>query len=216
MNIIFLGPPGIGKGTHAEIVSKKHGIPRISTGEILREEIKKRTDLGKEAKTYMDTGGLVPDELVIDIFRERIGREDCRKGFILDGFPRTVTQAEELERITHIDFVLNLVAPHRVIIERITGRLTCRKCGAIYHAKNIRPKSEGVCDTCGGELYQREDQKEEAVEKRLELYEKRTKPLIEYYQRKGILKDVNVEGGKGEVSERIGREINDFIKSMGI
>jgi len=216
MNLIFLGPPGIGKGTHAEIVARTYGIPRISTGEIFREEIKKGTDLGNEAKNYMDAGDLVPDEIVMDIFRKRIGREDCRKGFILDGFPRTVNQAEELDKITHIDFVLNLVAPHRVIIERITGRLTCRKCGAVYHTENIRPRKEGVCDACGGELYHREDQKREAVEKRLELYEKRTKTLIEYYRNKGVLRDVNVEGRKEDVAKRIEKVMRDFVKERGI
>jgi adenylate kinase len=216
MNIIFLGPPGIGKGTHAGIVAKTYGIPRISTGDILREEIKKGTDLGKEIKNYMDTGGLAPDELMIDIIKNRIRQDDCRKGFILDGFPRTVTQADELEDIAKIDLVLNLIAPHRVIIERITGRLTCRKCGAIYHTENIRPRKEGVCDKCGGELYRREDQDKKAVEKRLELYEKRTKPLIEYYRKRGKLKEVNVEGGKEEVSKRIDKAIRKFLSEGGM
>jgi adenylate kinase len=216
MNIIFLGPPGIGKGTHAEIVSKRMGIPRISTGEIMRDEVKKGTDLGKEVKSCMDAGGLVPDELVIDIIKERIRKDDCRKGFILDGFPRTVTQADELKDIAKIDLVLNLTAPHRVIIERIAGRLTCRKCGAIYHVKNIRPKKKGVCNKCGGELYRREDQDKKTVEKRLELYEKRTKPLIEYYRKKGKLKEVNVEGGKEEVSKRIDHAIRNFLGEGGM
>lgn len=216
VNMIFLGPPGIGKGTHAEIVSKKLGIPRISTGDIMREEVRNGTDLGKEVKIYMDAGELVPDELVIDIIKKRIRQDDCMKGFVLDGFPRTVTQADELEDITKIDMVLNLVAPDEVIIERMTGRLTCKKCGAIYHLKNMPPSKEGVCDGCGGELYQREDQSEKAIEKRLELYEKRTKPLIEYYEKKGKLKEVNVEGGKEEVSERIERAISDFVSSGGM
>ena len=216
MNLIFLGPPGIGKGTHAEIVAKKYGIPRISTGEIMREEIKKGTVLGKEVKTYMDAGELVPDEIVIDILKKRISLDDCKKGFILDGFPRTVMQAEELEGVTNIDFVLNLTAPHKVIIERITGRLTCRKCGAIYHVKNIRPRKGGECDLCGGELYHREDQTEEAVEKRLEMYEHRTKPLIDYYRKKGVLKEVGVEGEKKDVAKRVDKVINEFVKSRKI
>ncbi|NIO20406.1 MAG: adenylate kinase [Candidatus Aenigmarchaeota archaeon] len=216
MNVIFLGPPGIGKGTHAEIVAKTYGIPRISTGEIMREEIKNGTDLGNEAKTYMDVGELVPDELVIDIFKKRIGQDDCKKGFILDGFPRTVTQAEELESVTNIDLVVNMVAPNEVIMERITGRLTCRKCGAIYHIKNIPPRKEGVCDLCGGELYQRKDQTKEAVEKRLELYEKRTKPLIEYYENKEILVNVDVEGEKKDVAKRIDKVMKDFVEKKGV
>lgn len=209
--MIFLGPPGIGKGTHAEIVAKRLIIPRISTGEIMREEIKNGTDLGKEVKIYMDAGDLIPDEIMIDIIRKRIRQDDCIKGFILDGFPRTVMQAEELEDITDIDIVLNLTAPHEVITERITGRLTCRKCGAIYHKKNIQPKKEGICDACGGELYQREDQNKDAVKKRLELYVKRTEPLIYYYKKKGKLREVNVVGEKDDVSERIDEAIKDFI-----
>ena len=216
MNMIFLGPPGIGKGTHAEIVARKFGIPRVSTGEIMREEVKKGTDLGDEVKTYMDAGDLVPDEVVIEIIRKRIREGDCVKGFVLDGIPRTVNQAEELEDITDVDIVLDLKAPRNVIIERITGRLTCRKCGAIYHTKNVPPKKPGFCDLCGGELYQREDQSEKAVERRLEMYEKRTKPLIDFYRKKGLLKEVNVEGGKEEVSLRINRAVKDFISERGV
>jgi adenylate kinase len=211
MRMIFLGPPGIGKGTHAEIVSRRYGVPKVSTGEIMREEVKKGTDLGNEVRSYMDSGDLVPDELVIDIIKKRIREDDCIKGFILDGFPRTVTQADELEDITKIDLVLNLTAPHRVIIERITGRLTCRKCGAAYHKKNIPPKKQGECDICGGELYHREDQNKEAVEKRLEMYENRTKPLVEYYRKRGILVEVNVEGDKERVSKKIDKAINGFV-----
>ena len=213
MNMVFIGPPGVGKGTHAGIVARKYGIPRISTGDIMREEIKKGTILGKEVKSYMDAGELVPDEIVIDILKKRISQDDCKKGFILDGFPRTLTQAEELERVTSINLVVNMLASHRVIIERITGRLTCRKCGAIYHVKNIPPKKDGICDKCGGELYHREDQSKEAVEKRLEIYEHRSKPLIEYYRNKGILVDVNVEGGRDKVAERIEKAIRDFMGS---
>ncbi len=213
MNMVFIGPPGVGKGTHAGIVARKYGIPRISTGDIMREEIKKGTILGKEVKSYMDAGELVPDEIVIDILKKRISQDDCKKGFILDGFPRTLTQAEELERVTSINLVVNMLASHRVIIERMTGRLTCRKCGAIYHVKNIPPKKDGICDKCGGELYHREDQSKEAVEKRLEIYEHRSKPLIEYYRNKGILVDVNVEGGRDKVAERIEKAIRDFMGS---
>lgn len=213
MNMIFLGPPGIGKGTHANIVSEKYGLPKISTGEIMREEVKEGTELGKEVQEYMDSGELVPDEVVIEIIRKRVNEDDCRNGFILDGFPRTIRQAEELGEITKIDLVLNLTAPHEVIIERITGRLTCRKCGCIYHVKNMPPKTEGKCDKCRGELYHRVDQTNEAVERRLKVYDESTKPLIEYYEAKEILRNVNVEGGKEEVAERIDKVIDDFRKS---
>ncbi len=213
MNMVFIGPPGVGKGTHAGIVARKYGIPRISTGDIMREDIRKGTILGKEVKSYMDAGELVPDEIVIDILKKRISQDDCKKGFILDGFPRTLTQAEELERVTNINLVVNMLASHRVIIERITGRLTCRKCGAIYHVKNIPPKKDGICDKCGGELYHREDQSKEAVEKRLEIYEHRSKPLIEYYRNKGIVVDVDVKGERNKVAERIEKAIRDFMGS---
>lgn len=216
MNIVFLGPPGVGKGTHADIVAKTYNIPRISTGDMLRDEIRRGTDLGNEVKNYMDSGELVPDEIVMDILKKRIHKNDCKKGFVLDGFPRTLTQAKELEDITNIDIVVNMLASHDVIIERITGRLTCRKCGAVYHVKNIPPKKEGVCDICGGELYRREDQTKEAIEKRLEVYEKRTKPLIEYYRNKGILIDVNVEGRKKDVAERIDNAIKKFRKERSV
>ncbi|MEE9323098.1 MAG: adenylate kinase [Candidatus Aenigmarchaeota archaeon] len=213
MNMIFLGPPGIGKGTQAEVVSRKYGIPRISTGEIMREEVKRGTELGKEVKGYMARGELVPDELVMDITKKRVMEGDCERGFVLDGVPRTVRQAEELGRVTKIDIVLNLVTSEKVILERMAGRLTCRKCGAVYHKKSIPPKREGVCDRCRGELYQREDQSEKVVEKRLEMYEKETKPLVEYYKKKGILIEVNAEGGKEDVVKRTEKVIQDFLKS---
>ncbi|MCK5023745.1 MAG: adenylate kinase [Candidatus Aenigmarchaeota archaeon] len=216
MNMIFLGSPGIGKGTHANMVAEEFNIPKISTGEIMREEVKESTNLGKDVQDYMDSGELVPDEVVIEIIKKRINEDDCKNGFILDGFPRTIRQAEELSNITKIKVVLNLTAPHEVIIERITGRLTCRGCGAIYHIKNMPPAKEGVCDKCDGELYHREDQTEEAVERRLAVYEKSTKPLIEYYNAKDMILEVNVEGSKDEVSERISKVLNDFINSKGV
>jgi adenylate kinase len=203
MNLIFLGAPGVGKGTHAEIVSKEFSIPKISTGDILREEVKKQTELGMKAKGYMDRGELVPDDLVIKILEKRLKEKDCEKGFILDGFPRTLPQAKALERFASIDLVLNFKASKETIIERITGRYTCRKCGAIYHVKNMPPKVEGVCDVCGGELYQREDQKREVVENRLKVYEKLTKPLIDYYRKKGVIRDIDVEGSIETVSKRV-------------
>jgi adenylate kinase len=216
MNMIFLGPPGIGKGTHAEIIAEKYGIPKISTGQIMREEIRGCTDLGKEVQEYMDSGELVPDEVVIEIIKKRIDGENYKNGFILDGFPRTIRQAEELKEITKIDLVLDLTAPDEVIIERITGRLTCRGCGDIYHTKNMPPKVEGKCDKCGEELYHRQDQTEEAVQRRLKVYDESTKPLIDYYNAKELLIEVNVDGTKDEISERIDKVINDFKKRKGV
>jgi len=216
MNMIFLGPPGIGKGTHAGLVSDRYEIPKISTGEIMREEVNEGTELGKEVQSYMDSGELVPDEVVIEIIKKRIHEDDCKNGFILDGFPRTIRQAEELAEITKIDVVLNLTAPHEVIIERLSGRVTCRKCAAIYHLTNIKPKQEGVCDKCGGELYHREDQTPEAVERRLNVYEGSTKPLVEYYRAKDLLLEINVEGSKEDVGKRVEKVIKDFRKEKGI
>jgi len=205
MRLIFLGPPGVGKGTHAEDVAKHYGIPKISTGDIFREEMKKGTELGKKVAEFINRGELVPDDITIKILQERISKPDCAKGFILDGFPRTIPQAEALDKIAKIDLVINFTASKEVIIERISGRLTCRKCGAIFHktSKGLVPKKPGICDYCGGELYQREDQKPEAVKRRLEVYEEQTKPLIDYYRKKGILVDFNAEGEKEEVSKRL-------------
>ncbi len=214
MNLIILGPPGSGKGTHGEIIGKDYSIPKISTGDLLRKEVKRKSELGIKAKKYMDAGLLVPDNLVIEILKKNIERSSCKNGFILDGFPRTINQAMALEKIAHIDIVLNLSLSHKTIIERITGRLTCKKCGAIYHIKNIPPKKDGICDICGGKLYQREDQKKEVVENRLNIYEKQTKPLIDFYKNKGILFNVNAEGEVDVVSKRISELLKRLIKQL--
>ncbi|RLJ07005.1 MAG: adenylate kinase [Candidatus Aenigmatarchaeota archaeon] len=203
MRIVLLGPPGVGKGTHGDELAKKLGIPKISTGDIFREEVKKDSELGRQVKSYLDRGELVPDEIVIQVLKERISKPDCQKGFILDGFPRTLKQAEELEKITKIDKVINFVASEETIIDRISNRLTCKKCGAIYNLKFIPPKVPGKCDICGGELYQREDQKPEVVRERLRVYKEETQPLIDFYRKKGILLDLNAEGSKEEVSARL-------------
>jgi len=191
MRLVFIGPPGVGKGTYAAAVSQRFGIPHISTGDMIREEIKRGSELGRKLKEYVDRGLLVPDEIVTEMVRERLSREDCKRGFILDGYPRTLKQAEELDRITAIDLVLNFVAPDEVIIDRISGRRICRVCGAIYHVKYMPPKVPGVCDRCGGPLYQREDDKPEVVARRLEVYRQQFAPIIEYYRRRGILVDVD-------------------------
>jgi len=157
LRLIFIGPPGIGKGTYATAVSERYGIPHISTGDIFREEVKRGSELGRKVKKYLEAGELVPDEIVIEVVRERLKKEDCRKGFILDGYPRTLRQAEELDKMTSIDLVLNFHAPDEVIIERLSGRRICVKCGAIYHVKFMPPKKPGICDKCGGKIIQRKD-----------------------------------------------------------
>mgnify|MGYP001050155852 FL=1 len=189
----MLGPPGAGKGTYASRLDSILRVPHISTGNMVREEIKARTELGKEIMKYSDKGKLVPDAIIIQLLRERLGRLDAEKGFILDGFPRTVKQAEALGRISKIDLVINLNVPDEVIIQRLSNRVTCRKCGAIYNLLTLKPRKEGVCDRCGGELYQREDDKPEVMRERLNVYRRDTEPLIEYYGRRGLLKDVHCD-----------------------
>jgi len=203
LRLVFLGPPGIGKGTYASAISKMYGIPHISTGDIFREEIKRGTELGRRIKEYVERGELVPDEIVIEVVRERLSREDCKKGFILDGFPRTLRQAQALDEMATLDLALNFVAPDEVIIERLSGRRICRRCGAIYHVKFMPPKVEGVCDICGGELYQREDDKPEVIKRRLELYRRQFKPILDFYRAKGILVDVDASEQADVVIPRI-------------
>lgn len=212
MKLIFFGPPGVGKGTHGEIASKKFGIPKISTGDLLRDEVKSGSAVGKKLNEIMGTGKLVPDELVFEILNKRLSKKDCKNGFILDGFPRTLKQAETLENITKTDAVINFNLSKQSILERLTGRWTCRGCQAIYHGKFLKPKVEGKCDKCGGELYQREDQKTGIIEKRLEVYENETKPLIEFYKNRRLLADVYCEGEIEEVSPKVLAAIKSKIK----
>ncbi len=202
MRLVFIGPPGIGKGSYASELSKRYGIPHISTGDIFREEIKRGSELGRLVKEYVERGELVPDEIVIEVVRRRLSMDDCKRGFILDGFPRTLRQAIELDRIVKIDLVLNFVAPDEVIIERLSGRRICRNCGAIYHIKFRPPRVPGKCDVCGGELYQREDDKPEVIRHRLEVYREQMRPIIEYYREKGILVDVDATGPVEDVVRR--------------
>jgi len=208
MNVILLGPPGVGKGTAAKRMVEVYGVPQISTGDLLREAVKNKTDLGLKAKKHMDAGELVPDDLVIGLLKERVAKQDCRKGFILDGFPRTIPQAESLDASgIRIDVVVNLHADESVIIERLSGRRDCPKCGAIYHVKNKPPKKAGICDACQSELITRDDQKEEVIQNRLQVYRKQTEPLIRYYEKKGIQKTINAVQTIEKVFEDIQKAI---------
>ena len=191
MNIIFFGAPGAGKGTQAEIVSKKLDIPTISTGNMIREAIKNGTEMGNAAKSFIEAGKLVPDEVVIGIIKDRLDAEDCQKGFILDGFPRTIPQAEALEAMgVKIDVVLNIEVSDDEIVNRMSGRRTCLKCGGTYHIEFNPPKSEGICDNCGAELTIRKDDAPEVVMSRLEVYHNETEPLKAFYEKKGVVKTV--------------------------
>lgn len=205
MNIVLLGSPGVGKGTYAGILSKKYNIPHISTGQLFRDAIRNKTELGKRVEEYVNRGDLVPDEIVIQIVRERLEKDDCKNGFLLDGFPRTIPQAEALEKFKKIDKVLNFVASEEEILNRLSGRRTCRKCGSIFHVKNIPPKASGVCDYCRGELYQREDEKPEAVKIRMIEYSKKTKPLIDYYSKRGLIANIDANYPIEEVDKIISR-----------
>eukprot|EP01022_Parablepharisma_sp_SALTPOND_P013738 TRINITY_DN18452_c0_g1_i3.p2 TRINITY_DN18452_c0_g1~~TRINITY_DN18452_c0_g1_i3.p2 ORF type:complete len:362 (+),score=82.59 TRINITY_DN18452_c0_g1_i3:461-1546(+) len=208
MNLILLGPPGAGKGTQAKMLIDAYGIPQISTGDMLREAVKNQTELGLEAKKYMDAGQLVPDEVVIGLAKDRIAQPDCDKGFMLDGFPRTVPQAEALDKVLadmgkKIDHVISIEVPSSELLGRLTGRRPCKACGQGFHVMFDPPKVEGVCDKCGGELYQRDDDNEATVSNRLKVYEDQTAPLIDYYKAKGLLRPIDGVGDMGVILDRI-------------
>ncbi len=198
--IILLGPPGAGKGTQAKLLAAKNGLAHLSTGDILRDEVARGTDLGKKAQAYMDRGDLVPDQLIIDMIK---GRLDESAGFILDGFPRTVTQAEALEKIVAMDIAINIALSREDVIKRLSSRRVCRECGKIYNLLYNPPAVDGVCDECGGELYQRDDDKREVIENRYDVYEQATAPLIGFYKERGLLVDVDGARGTEEVTEQI-------------
>lgn len=213
LRLILLGPPGAGKGTQAARICQKYSIPHISTGDIFRKHIKEGTEFGKKAQEYMNKGALVPDDLVLEIAEARLMEEDCSHGFLLDGFPRTVNQAEQLdkflnERSLDIDKVLDIDIDKEVLMTRLIGRRVCRSCGATYHVINMPPEREGVCDVCGGELYQRSDDSAATVENRIEVYNAQTMPLVEHYERRG--KIAHIDGTKS-----LEEVFNDIVGVIG-
>ena len=208
MKIIMLGAPGAGKGTQAKQIADKYSIPHISTGDIFRANIKNGTELGKKAKQYMDQGALVPDELTCDLVMDRIQQDDCKNGFVLDGFPRTIPQAEALDAALgkineKMDYAIDVDVPDENIVNRMSGRRACLNCGATYHLISIPPKVEGICDRCGSEIVLREDDKPQTVQKRLKVYHEQTQPLIDYYKNQGILKSVDGTQPMDEVFKAI-------------
>lgn len=214
LRAVLLGPPGAGKGTQAVRLVEKYEIPHISTGDIFRKNIKEGTELGKKAQEYMNAGALVPDELVVDLVKDRLQQDDCKNGFLLDGFPRTISQAEKLDEFLSesnqkMDIVINLKVEKEALIKRLTGRRVCKDCGASYHIVNIPPKKEGVCDICGGELIQRKDDNIETVENRINVYEEQTAPLIGYYKEAGSLVDFDGEASLDEVFDAIVQAIGE-------
>lgn len=214
LRAVLLGPPGAGKGTQAVRLVEKYEIQHISTGDIFRKNIKEGTELGKKAQEYMNAGALVPDELVVDLVKDRLQQDDCKNGFLLDGFPRTIFQAEKLDEFLSesnlkMDIVINLKVEKEALIKRLTGRRVCKDCGASYHIVNIPPKKEGVCDICGGELIQRKDDNIETVENRINVYEEQTAPLIGYYKEAGSLVDFDGEASLDEVFDAIVQAIGE-------
>ena len=213
MKIIMLGAPGAGKGTQAQMIAEKFGIPHISTGDIFRANIKNGTELGKKAKEFMDKGLLVPDELTVQLLLDRVANEDCKNGYVLDGFPRTIPQADVLDsELTKlgdkVDYAVNVDVPDENIVRRMSGRRACLKCGATYHIEHIPPKTEGICDKCGSELVQRDDDKPETVQNRLSVYHEQTQPLIDYYDKKNILRTVDGTKDMQEVFNEIVNILN--------
>lgn len=214
MNLVLLGPPGAGKGTQAAQIIEKYHIPHISTGDIFRENIKNETELGKKAQEYISKGQLVPDSLVIDIALDRLSKDDCRNGFLLDGFPRTVQQAEALDKYlgnkdSKVEYVLDIQVEKETLVDRLITRRVCRDCGATYNIKGMPPKKENVCDKCGGELYQRADDNEETVNNRIDVYNTQTKPLLDYYEKAGNIVHLDGEAGLTKLFKSIVSVLGD-------
>ena len=212
MRMVFLGAPGAGKGTQARLISESQGIPQISTGDILRAAVREGTPLGREAQGYMDRGELVPDSVMVGLIRERLGCEDCANGFILDGFPRTLDQAGALDTLLGelnkpLTHVFDVEVPREELLKRLTGRRVCRNCSASFHVEFNPPKTEGVCDHCGGELYQRADDNAQTVRKRLDVYVEQTRPLTEYYREQGLLKTIDGTRAIGEIQQELAEKL---------
>ncbi len=218
MILILLGAPGVGKGTQGQLISKEFSIPQISTGDILRKEVKEKTHLGLEAKKYMDSGALVPDDIIVGMMEKRIKEKDCKNGFILDGFPRTVAQAEALDKMLfknnlELNSVILIDVDEKEIVERLTGRRVCPKCGAVYHIKNNPPKNDNICDKCGSKLIQRDDDKKDVVENRLRVYQESTLPLVEYYNNSKKLVKVDGIGNIYDIFKNIRSVLSDYFKN---
>jgi adenylate kinase len=212
MKLVIFGPPSAGKGTQAQKLSKKYGIPQIATGDLLREHVAKKTPIGIKVKEILDAGKLGPDDLIVQIIKDRVSQPDCKKGYLLDGFPRTMNQAKELEKMTDIDLVLNIVVDHKALVERAVGRRICPKCAAVYHVKANPPKKTGVCDKCGSPLIQRDDDKEETVQRRLKVYQDQTAPLIEHFKSKGKLVDIDGSRGIDGVFDQMVKALDRIAK----
>jgi adenylate kinase len=212
MNILLLGAPGVGKGTYADFLSEKYKIPHISSGDMFREAIKNKTEVGRKAEKYVINGLLVPDSVTIQFVKDRLIKKDCKNGFFLEGYPRTMPQAKAIEKFEKIDKVLNFVASMEIIIDRLSGRRTCKVCGSTFHIKNRPPKVSSICDNCGGELYQREDDKPETIKLRLGEYNKKTKPLIDYYTKKGLIANIDANPPFEEVHKVIFQCDRELLK----
>jgi len=212
MKLVIFGPPSAGKGTQAQKLSKQYSVPQVATGDLLRKAVADKTPLGLKIKSYLDQGKLGPDEVIVQLIKERVAKPDCKNGFLLDGFPRTMGQAKELERMTDIDLVLSIVVDFDALVERAVGRRTCPKCSAVYHIKFNPPMNEGVCEKCGSRLIQRDDDKEETVRNRLKIYQEQTAPLIEYYRKKGKLVDIDGSGGIDAVYSQMVKAISNMKK----
>lgn len=215
--VVLLGPPGAGKGTQAKLLQEEFGAVQISTGDILRKAVADQTPLGKEAAGYINSGALVPDSVIVNLVAERLKEKDCDKGFLFDGFPRTIPQAQSLDEILKemrldLNCVLLVQVPQNVLIERLAGRRTCRKCGAMFHVAFSPPRREGLCDRCGGELYQRDDDKEQTIANRLQVYEKQTAPLVDYYRQRGLLRAIDGVGEIDQIRARVIEALGELVR----